>query len=147
FVGVGLDALARASWRSAAVTALAAGALVLVQPVVHGSAIDHDKHVRFTARIDKELAHLRQGAIVVGTIHYGPRMAYVHRLVAEGLGQQKDLHLAYGATPKAVANYLRGRGTLRDAHTGQNLAPGRRVFITPPAEKDRSTHPRVRRGR
>jgi len=147
FVGVGLDALARTSWRSAAVTALAAGALILVQPVVHGGAIDHDKHVRFTARVDEELAHLGRGAIVVGTIHYGPRMAYVHRLVAEGLGQQNDLHLAYAATPKAVANYLRGRGTLRDAHTREKLEPGRRVFVTPRAEKDGWTKAGLRLGR
>lgn len=135
FVGVGLDALARTSWRGAAVTALASGALVLVQPAAHGRAVDHKKHVKFTARIDEELASLGRGAIVVGAIHYGPRMAYVHRLVAEGLGDQMDLHLAYTAGPKDVVDYLRGRGALRDAHSGQRLEPGRRVFISPRGEK------------
>lgn len=133
-VGVGLDALGRNRTIVRAFAFAVTALLVFALPAAKGRAPNHHKHVKFTERIDRELAALGEGAVIAGIIHYGPRMAYVHRLVAEGEGQRRRIHLVYEATPKAVADYLRGERKLKDSHTGEIIEPGLRVFVTPRAE-------------
>lgn len=103
--------------------------LAFVVPLALAHAPSHRKARAFTRHMDRELATLGQGAIVVGAIHYGPRMALIERFYAEGLSQSRDLHLAPMATPKEVARYLKGKGTLRDSSLRTRLSPGRRVFL------------------
>lgn len=107
--------------------ALVLGAVVVWAAPSH--APSHQTARVFERRMEQELAVLGTGAVVVGAIHYGPRMAFVERLYAEGLSQTHDLHLAPTAKPKQVRRYLAGRGHLRDSALRLTLEPGRRVFV------------------
>lgn len=115
----------RGVWTAVGTLAMAA----LVVPAGFHHAPSHARAKAFSRRIEGELETLGQGAIVVGAIHYGPRMALIERLYAEGLSETRDLHLAAMAKPADVRKYLRGKGTLRDSSSKERLRPGRRVFL------------------
>lgn len=128
--GAGGGRAASGSWFPRGVTAVCALALfALVAASAPEHAPSHAKARAFSRRIDQDLAELEKGAIIVGAIHYGPRMALIERLYAEGWSQTRDLHLAPMAKPSDVRRYLDGKGRLRDSSLRLRLEPGRRVFV------------------
>ena len=98
--------------------------------------MDHTKAEHFSQSIDNTLHVLGRRAVVVGRVHYSERMGLVYHLYAEGLSQERELHLSHNATPAQVRRYLEGEGSFKDAHTGQKLPPGLRVFISDRADKE-----------
>ena len=86
--------------------------------------------------MDDTLEELGDKAVVVGRLQYGERMVLVHQLYAEGLSEERQLHLAHSASPAQVRRYLEGKGTFKDAHTKRELPAGLRVFIGDRAEKE-----------
>jgi hypothetical protein len=132
WVGAALDLCSRhAGWRRWFVLASAAAAVVLLAWLNRPS---HANAEAFAQSIEQKLQGLERSAAVVGIIDYNVRMGLVHRLYAEGLGTERELHLDNDATPASVARYLRGEAALRDSHTRAALPLGLRLFVAPRSE-------------
>lgn len=132
FIGIALDKIAgafrpgqRVRWGLSL-----AGAGLLWAPLLWSHVPQHEESLQFEKQMDEQIARMGQGAVVVGEVYYNPRMAYVHRLYAEGLAEEKNLHLVHQAGPQLVARYLRGEAQLVDSYSHEVLPPGYRVFVT-----------------
>lgn len=135
-IGVALSALYESSKGMAVIVLLALVPSVVVLPWFNWEKMGHAKAERFDRRVNDTLQALGQRAVVVGRVQYSERMGLVYHLYAEGLSEERQLHLAHNATLAQVRRYLERRGTLKDAHTRQLLPAGLRVFISERAEKE-----------
>lgn len=117
-------------WRVARLGLVCAAGTLAVVSLASGNAPNHEKSARFEREVDRQIALLGANAVLLSPIYYNPRMAFVHRFYAQGLSDDRNLHLAEGADLARVARYLGGEPTLRDAHTRRQLPLGLRVYVS-----------------
>ncbi|MCH2108952.1 MAG: DUF2723 domain-containing protein [Polyangiaceae bacterium] len=97
--------------------------------LIPGNYPHHKKAARFEKSLARQLKRIDHDAALISALHYSHRMGYVYRLYADGLQEERNLHLAYRASPKKVAEYFRGKETLVDSHTHERLPLGLRLYV------------------
>jgi len=137
FAGQALETIASEStdfWAPSLAVAIGVSALF---PLPFVNRPSHVSSARFVERIEENLSVMGRDAVILDPIYYSPRMAYVYRLYADRLFEEKNLHLSDHASVSQVVRYLNGEPTLVDSHTREMLPTGLRLFVAPRgAEKD-----------